>query len=76
MAINALHVASKRKMAVNKLNILIIRGIMGIVFGVLLSRFFFPRAPLVFIIGLCVILVGLSYFTEYLRNRKKNRHPK
>ncbi len=62
-------------MVVNKLNILVIRGIMGIVFGVLLSRFFFPKAPLVFIIGLSATLVGLAYFTEYLRNRKKNRHP-
>ena len=55
----------------NNLNILVIRAVLGIVFGVVLSRFFFPEAPLVFIIGLCVVLVGMAYFIEYLRNRKK-----
>jgi uncharacterized membrane protein HdeD (DUF308 family) len=61
---------------VNYLNVLVIRTILGIVFGVLLSRFFFPDAPLVFIVGLCVVLVGMAYFIEYLRNRKKNWHSK
>lgn len=56
------------------MNILVIRTVLGIVFGVILARFFFPEAPLVFVIGLCAALVGLAYFTEYLRNRKKDRH--
>ncbi|MEJ2037334.1 MAG: hypothetical protein P8X55_00180 [Desulfosarcinaceae bacterium] len=60
----------------HNLQVLVLRGIMGIVFGVLLSRFFFPNAPLAFIIGLCVVLVGMAYFTEYLRNKKKNRPPR
>jgi uncharacterized membrane protein HdeD (DUF308 family) len=53
--------------------IFIIRAIMGAVFGVILSKFFYPNAPLIFIILLCAILVGLAYLTQYLRQRKKER---
>ncbi len=53
--------------------IFIIRAVMGVVFGVILSRFFYPDAPLIFIVGLCIILVGLAYLSEYLRARKKKR---
>ena len=49
----------------------IIRAVLGVVFGVLLSRFFYPRAPLVFIVGLVMVLVGLAYLSEYLKNRRK-----
>ncbi len=53
--------------------IFIIRAVMGAVFGVILSRFFYPNAPIVFIVGLCVVLVGLAYLTEYLRQRSKRK---
>lgn len=53
------------------LKILIMRVVLGIGIGVMLWRFFYPNAPVVFVIGLCLALVGLAYFTEYLRNRKK-----
>ncbi len=53
--------------------IFIIRAVMGVVFGVILSRFFYPNAPLAFIIFLCVVLVGLAYVTEYLRQRSKRK---
>lgn len=56
---------------VSQLHVFIIRAVLGVVFGVFLSRFFYPQAPLVFIIGLVLVLVGLAYLTEYLRNRKK-----
>ena len=49
--------------------VFIIRAVMGVVFGVFLSRFFYPNAPLVFIIALCLVLVGLAYLAEYLRQR-------
>jgi hypothetical protein len=48
-----------------------IRAIMGVGFGVLLSRFFYPDAPLIFIVGLCAALVALAYLSEYLRGRRK-----
>ena len=54
----------------NKLQILVIRAILGVVFAVVISRFFYPAANLVYVIGLGVILVGLAYFAEYLRQRK------
>jgi uncharacterized membrane protein HdeD (DUF308 family) len=60
-------------LGVTNWQIFIIRAIMGVVFGVILSRFFYPNAPLIFIILLCMILVGLAYLTQYLRQRKKER---
>jgi hypothetical protein len=51
----------------------IIRAALGIGFGVILSRFFFPNAAPVFTVGLCLVLVALAYLDEYLRQRKKNR---
>lgn len=52
-------------------HIFIIRAILGAVFAVILSRMFYPDANPVYVAGLGVILVGLAYFAEYLRNRKK-----
>ena len=53
--------------------IFIIRAVMGAVFGVILSRFFYPNAPVACIISLCAVLVGLAYLTEYLRQRSKRK---
>jgi uncharacterized membrane protein HdeD (DUF308 family) len=55
-----------------QLQVFIIRAVLGVVFGVFLSQVFYPHAPLVFKIGLVLVLVGLAYLTEYLRNRKKD----
>ena len=52
-------------------NIFVIRVILGAVFAVVLSRFFYPDAKIPYVIGLGIILVGLAYLAEYLRNRKK-----
>jgi uncharacterized membrane protein HdeD (DUF308 family) len=56
---------------VSRFQVFIIRAILGVVFGVILSRFFYPNAPLVFIIGLVLVLVGMAYLVEYLRNRRQ-----
>jgi len=56
---------------VNQTHILILRAILGVVFGVVLTRLFYPNASVVFMIGLCAVLVALSYLTEYLRRKKK-----
>ncbi|BBO81201.1 hypothetical protein [Desulfosarcina ovata] len=53
--------------------IFIIRAILGAVFAVVLSRLFYPDANLIYVAGLGVILVGLAYFAEYLRNKKKQQ---
>ncbi len=46
---------------------------MGVLFGIFLSKVFYPNAPLIFIIGLCAALVVLAYVTEYLRQRSKEK---
>ena len=53
-----------------RFHVFVIRAILGAGFAVLLSRMFYPDANLVYVAGLGVILVGLAYFAEYLRNRK------
>jgi hypothetical protein len=57
----------------DKFQVFIIRAVLGAVFAVILSRFFYPDANIAYVAGLGFILVGLAYFTEYLRNRKKNQ---
>ncbi len=52
-------------------HIFIIRAILGAGFAVILSRMFYPDVDIIYVAGLGIILVGLAYFAEYLRNRKK-----
>jgi hypothetical protein len=56
--------------------VFIIRAVLGIGFGVVLSRLFFPEASILFTVGLCTALVALAYVTEYLRTRSKARSKK
>jgi len=56
---------------VTQFHVFVIRAILGAGFAVLLSRMFYPGANLLYVAGLGIILVGLAYFAEYLRNRKK-----
>jgi len=58
---------------VTQFYIFIIRAILGAAFAVLLSRMFYPDAAVVYVAGLGIILVGLAYFAEYLRNRRKQK---
>jgi len=51
--------------------IFIIRAILGAAIAVVISRMFYPDAATHYVVGLGIILVGLAYFAEYLRNRKK-----
>ena len=62
---------SRGNSKVPQYQIFIIRAVLGVVFGVVLSRFFYPDASLVFVIGLILVLVGLAYLVEYLKNRKQ-----
>jgi len=55
---------------VNKLNIFVIRAVLGAVFAVILTRFFYPNAHIVYVMGLVFALVGMAYLLEYLRRRK------
>ncbi len=54
----------------NRFNIFVIRAIVGAVFAVVLMRFFHPQAHPVYIAGLGIFMVGMSYFFNYLRKKK------
>jgi len=49
----------------------VIRAVLGLGFAVIATRMFYGRVEIGYIVGLAVILVGLAYFAEYLRHRKK-----
>jgi len=53
-----------------KFHIFVIRAILGAVFAVIVTRMFYGRVEILYVAGLAIILVGLAYFAEYLRNRK------
>ncbi|MFZ0611451.1 MAG: hypothetical protein WAM73_04375 [Desulfobacterales bacterium] len=52
-------------------HIFVIRAVLGLGFAVIATRLFYGRVEIVYIVVLAVILVGLAYFAEYLRHRKK-----
>lgn len=54
----------------NPFYIFAIRAVIGLVFAVLLTRIFYGRINPMYIVGLAIILVGLAYFSEYLRKRR------
>jgi hypothetical protein len=47
-----------------------IRAIIGLVAAFFLTRMFYGRINPIYIAGLAIILVGLAYFSEYLRKRR------
>ncbi|HHP7236563.1 MAG TPA: hypothetical protein ACFCUC_18165 [Desulfobacterales bacterium] len=49
----------------------VIRAILGVVFAVIATRMWFGEVAIGYVIGLAVIMVGLAYFAEYLRHRKR-----
>ena len=53
------------------LNIFVIRAILSLVFAVIATRMFYGRVAIPYVAGLAIILLGLAYFGEYLRHRKK-----
>jgi len=62
-----------RKPLVNRFQIFFIRAVLGGVFAVILSRFFYPEIRIPVVMGLGILLVGLSYVSEYFHNRNKSR---
>lgn len=54
-------------------SIMIMRVILGVFFAVMLTRFFYGRVDLVWVAGLAIFLVGMSYVTEYFRKRKRDK---
>jgi uncharacterized membrane protein YcaP (DUF421 family) len=56
---------------VNQLTIFVIRAVVGLAFAAIVTRMFYGRINPIYVVGLAVILVGLAYFAEYLRKRRK-----
>jgi hypothetical protein len=54
----------------NQLQIFIIRAVIGLAFAFFVTKVYFDNVNPFYIAGLAVILVGLAYFAEFLRNRK------
>jgi len=55
------------------ISIMTMRVILGVFFAVMLTRFFYGRVELVWVAGLAIFLVGMSYVTEFFRNRKRDK---
>ena len=55
----------------SSLTIFVIRAILGAIFAVLLTRFFYPGATIIGTMAFAIGLVGLAYITEHFRKRKK-----
>jgi uncharacterized membrane protein HdeD (DUF308 family) len=52
-------------------NIFIIRAVLGAVVAVVLTRMFYGRVEIVYVVGLAVFLVGMAYLMEYFRKKRK-----
>ena len=57
----------------NRFNIFIMRAILSAFFAVVLTRFFYGRVELHYVIGLGIFLMGMSYVTEYYRSKKQKK---
>lgn len=53
-----------------KLQIFVLRAIVGAVFAVLITRIFYGQVNIIYATGLGIFLVGLAYVMEYFRNRR------
>jgi len=60
----------------SQFNIFIMRAILAVFFAVILTRFFYGRVAPLYVAGLAIFLMGMSYVTAYLRNKKRNNYPK
>ena len=56
----------------SQLSIFVIRAVVGLALSAIITRMFYGRIDPGYVAGLAAILVGLAYFAEYLRKRKKD----
>ena len=54
----------------NQFSIFAIRAVLGLALSAIVVRFFHGRIDPVYVVGLAIIVVGLAYFSEYLRKRR------
>jgi len=51
-----------------------IRGVLSLLFAVLISRFFLPNAGIPAILVLAAVLLGLAYGLEHLKKRNERKN--
>jgi len=51
--------------------IFFIRLILSIMLAFIICRFFFQGTPIIYIMGLAVVMLGLAYLFEYTKKRNK-----
>jgi len=49
------------------------RAILAAFFAVVLTRFFYGSVEPIYVAGLTIFLMGMSYVTEYFRNKKQKK---
>jgi uncharacterized membrane protein HdeD (DUF308 family) len=54
-------------------NIFIIRAVVGAVVAVVLTRMFYGKVAIVYVVGLAVFLVGMAYVMEYFRKKREKK---
>lgn len=54
----------------NRIYVFLFRVIIGAVFAVIVMRFFYPQANIVYVAGLGIFLISMAYVTEHFRKRK------
>jgi uncharacterized membrane protein HdeD (DUF308 family) len=55
----------------NQFHIFVIRAILGLIFAVILTRFFYAQTDVFYVSGLTIFLVGIAYLLDYIRSRKR-----
>ena len=63
-------VCADKDNTLNQFQIFLIRAIIGLFVAVVITRMFTGEIFIPYVVGLATILVGLAYFSEYLRQRR------
>jgi uncharacterized membrane protein HdeD (DUF308 family) len=63
-------VGADKDSKLNQFQIFLIRAIIGLFVAVVITRMFTGEIIIPYVVGLATILVGMAYFSEYLRNRR------
>ena len=63
----------RNNFTMNRFNIFIMRTVLSVCFAVFLTRFFYGRVEPLYVAGLAIFLMGMSYVTEYYRSKKRNK---
>ncbi len=65
-----LNITNRKGNHLNQFQIFFIRAIIGAFFAVVITRMFYGSVHLGYMAGLAIIMVGLAYFSEFLRKRR------